>query len=229
MSSDIVISLLLHYKYLIMLALMIMEWPIVSFISAFLASQWVFSFATVYILSVIGDVIGDTGLFYMGRLVAYLEIKISDSTKSEPVKKISRLGLRILIKAKAFKENSVSQFLYHQVEKRFFLTLCIVKLTPFISAPGHMFFGFSRKISFPRFLVQTAFLCALYESIFLNLGYFSGISIKTFENKLNTTTSITLAIIISGCALYLWFLIIKQIRKITKIQQKTKFLDPKQS
>ncbi len=215
-----VIALLIKYKYLIMLGLMIVEGPAVAFVCAFMAAQWIFSFGIVYILSILGDIIGDTLRYRTGRLARkfgateLLEKEqqwILIDKKSLPRR--SRFGLRVATRIYKLEKKSVFSYIHDQMKKRFFLALFIVKITPPLSVPGHISFGFF-KVKFRKFFFQTALLCLLFESIFLNLWYFSSVSINTFKKRLDTIGFIVSIVVIGGLALWIGFLIMKRIKKI---------------
>lgn len=61
------IALLLAYKYYILLPLSIIEGPIITVIAGFLASTHSINPAAVYGVVVLGDLIGDTLLYSLGR------------------------------------------------------------------------------------------------------------------------------------------------------------------
>jgi membrane protein DedA with SNARE-associated domain len=65
MSQDF-IHLLPYWGYPLMFALMFFEGPFATMIAAFLASQGYFNVGIVFVLSVIGDVLGDIGLYHIG-------------------------------------------------------------------------------------------------------------------------------------------------------------------
>ncbi|MEI7562252.1 MAG: hypothetical protein WCJ39_00590 [bacterium] len=95
------------------------------------------------------------------------------------------------------------------------MSLLIVKITPPLSVPGQFSFGFLR-VGFWRFALQTTIVCFLFESIFLNLGYFSSISANSFKNKFDTVTTVITSVCIGLIALFLGFLVIKKIRSLSK-------------
>lgn len=63
MNGQEIIQFLSQYGYMILLPLMIIEGPIVTIIGAFLASLGIFDLWIIFVLSVVGDLIGDL-LFY---------------------------------------------------------------------------------------------------------------------------------------------------------------------
>lgn len=86
MSQDFV-HLLPYWGYPLMFVLMFFEGPFATMIAAFLASQGLFNVGIVFVLSVVGDVLGDIGLYHIGYYggphiieKAQKFLKISDAT-----------------------------------------------------------------------------------------------------------------------------------------------------
>ena len=61
-----IFNFLSHFGYWIILPLMIIEGPVITIISAMLAKLGAFNVFIVFILSVLGDIIGDVVLYYLG-------------------------------------------------------------------------------------------------------------------------------------------------------------------
>lgn len=59
-------ELLLTYKYIILIPLSILEGPIVSVIAGFLVALKVFNPVLVYVIMVLGDILGDGIFYYIG-------------------------------------------------------------------------------------------------------------------------------------------------------------------
>ena len=59
--------LLLSYSYIAFLLLSVIEGPIVTVVGAFLASQGYLNIYGVYLLAVVGDTLGDSVHFFLGR------------------------------------------------------------------------------------------------------------------------------------------------------------------
>ena len=62
-----IINLLLHYKYLILLPLSVIEGPIITVIAGFFATMGIFNPYLVYTIAVVGDIFGDTLAYGIGR------------------------------------------------------------------------------------------------------------------------------------------------------------------
>lgn len=73
-----VIQLLLTYKYLILIPLSIIEGPIVAVICGFLVTINILNLLLVYVILVIGDIVGDGIIYYIGysgkRFLKYFRI-----------------------------------------------------------------------------------------------------------------------------------------------------------
>lgn len=65
-SSEEFINIIRFWGYPAMFFLMVLEGPVATMSSAFLASMGYFNIGVVYILSVIGDMIGDAIFYYIG-------------------------------------------------------------------------------------------------------------------------------------------------------------------
>jgi membrane protein DedA with SNARE-associated domain len=67
MDGQIIIQFLSDYGYWIALPLMTIEGPIVTLIAAFMASMGVFNIYIIFLLSMLGDVLGDIIFYWLGR------------------------------------------------------------------------------------------------------------------------------------------------------------------
>ncbi len=137
--------------YIIMLALMIIEGPIVTFIAAFLASLGVFDIWLVLLCGWLGDVLGDF-LFYS----------------------IGRFGLRIFQKKTTVdtpKEVSFIGKLDHLIQKNLLYAIILSKITPYMAPVGIMFIGKSR-VSMQKFVFYALFLCVPTPLIFSLAWYY---------------------------------------------------------
>jgi membrane protein DedA with SNARE-associated domain len=66
-SLDSLIQLLVTYKYLLLLPVSIVEGPIISIIAGFLCSKGVLSLFVTYPVLIMGDLLGDTMYYSIGR------------------------------------------------------------------------------------------------------------------------------------------------------------------
>lgn len=66
-SLDQIFNVIANYGYLIFFPLTVLEGPIVTVIAGFLVGQHLMNFALVYMIAVVGDVVGDLGHYAIGR------------------------------------------------------------------------------------------------------------------------------------------------------------------
>ena len=67
-NTGTILSLMISYRYFLILPIAIIEGPIVTVIAAFLASQGYFNIFLVYLIVVLGDIIGDLIYYFIGKL-----------------------------------------------------------------------------------------------------------------------------------------------------------------
>lgn len=217
--------LLIKYKYVIMFCLMFAEWPIISFVSAFMAAQGFFSFGIVYILSLFGDLVGDVLRYRVGRFARrfgaqeFLDRQETwEIIDLASLKRRSRINFRVAKKIHNLEHKPIFHYLNETMKKHFFWALFLIKITPPLSVPGQISFGFF-KIPFHKFFIQTIFLIVIFESVFLNLGYFSSMSINTFKHNLDIFGWIISVVVIWGIALWASFSLIKKIKSLSKVRE----------
>ena len=106
--SQDLIHILSFWGYPVMLFLMILEGPITTIVSAFLASMGYFNIFIVFGLSVAGDVIGDILLYYIGyfggqKILPKVEkfLKISQSIVEKLKRKFHENSGRIIFYVKS--------------------------------------------------------------------------------------------------------------------------------
>ena len=72
------IELLLTYKYIILMPLAIIEGPIIAVLCGFLVTLKVLNPLLVYVILVLGDIVGDGGIYYLGysgkRFLKYFKV-----------------------------------------------------------------------------------------------------------------------------------------------------------
>ncbi len=142
------ISLLLTYKYIILIPLAIIEGPIITVACGFLVTLKVFNPIVVYIVMVAGDIVGDGIPYYLGysgkRFLKYFKITEAKLEKAKTYfhenhkkaivmsKLIHGVGFAGLVAAGAS----------HVPYKRYFKTCAIISITQsFILLIVGIFFG----------------------------------------------------------------------------------------
>ena len=66
-SLEVVVGLLNQYGYFLLLPAAVIEGPIIIVIAAFLASTGIFNIYIVYVIAILGDIIGDIMYYWIGR------------------------------------------------------------------------------------------------------------------------------------------------------------------
>lgn len=81
------IELLLTYKYFILIPLAILEGPIISVVAGFLTTLQIFNLTIIFIIILIGDILGDGIFYYIGykgkRLFKYFNISEEEIEKAK--------------------------------------------------------------------------------------------------------------------------------------------------
>lgn len=167
------IELLLTYKYVILIPLAIIEGPIVTVVAGFLVTLKVFNPLLVYVVMVIGDVVGDAGIYYIGysgkRFLKYFKITdekleraknyFKDNHKKAIImsKLVHGIGFTGLIAAGAS----------HVPYKRYFVTCTLISVVQsFIMLMIGIFFGHAyvvigKYLNYYAALVSVIFLVVL--------------------------------------------------------------------
>jgi membrane protein DedA with SNARE-associated domain len=143
--------------YGIMLILMIIEGPIITYIASFAASLGIFNVFYVFIISFLGNFIGDLIFFYIGRI-----------SKEGAVEKYVH---------KSINETRMSRLKMY-LEKNPGKTIAVIKLTPFLPVPGLILTGAS-NIKFKKFVVYSVLVTMAYSLVMVLLGFYSGVAFLT--------------------------------------------------
>ncbi len=184
--SNNLIPVIQTSKYWILLLLMIVEGPIITYIASFLASLKVFNIYIIFILSSLGNIIGDLILFYLGR-----------SGK--------------IILSKKYLGNINKKIKLHKLEKYLITNpgkaILLIKLIPPLPLPGLILTG-SSKIKLKTFLFYSITISILFSLFFTIIGYFSG---NAFNILLNYVKNAGIIIGLFIVTLYLLFKLINLI------------------
>ena len=163
-----------QFSYPFLLLVMIVEGPIVSSIAGFAAKLGFLSFWIVYLISVLGDIIGDIIYFSIGRLGRRTFIKKYGS-------KIGLTPTRLQQFDKAFHTHK-------------FKALTLMKIAPVLPGPGLIATG-ALNINFLE-LISISFLISVPKSfIFVLVGYLLGQAYDSFF-KIYTYAGIGVLLII---------------------------------
>lgn len=190
------VSLIQQNPYFAFLIATILEWPIVTFISAGLASRHILYLPYVVGITILGDVIGDIVLFLLGRYWSQISLVQYFLHKLPRKEKITR-----------------------SLQKNPFLYLSIAKITPYLSTPTLIFTG-TQSMGFGRFFIYSMMISVLVKSIYITLWYIGFLSISQIEGFLSGRAKIILYLI-GSISFFLatkliYRLLIRYIRKCCK-------------
>jgi membrane protein DedA with SNARE-associated domain len=146
------IELLLAYKYIILVPLAIIEGPITSVVAGFLSTSGIFNLLIVFPIMVLGDMIGDSVFYGLGRWGSGILARHGHRVGATPER---------LEEARVYFSNN-----HHKA-------LVLSKLVHGIGLSGLIVAG-SLKVPYIRY-IKTCILIALGQSlIFLMIGVFFG-------------------------------------------------------
>jgi membrane protein DedA with SNARE-associated domain len=197
MSPDQIIMLVDQYKYWILLPFMIFEGPIATVVGGFLASIGVLDFFLVYLLSVLGDMIGDSVWFFVGR-----------SSRGKFLSRILRflgIGHERFEKLEAhFKKNAMK-------------TLFLGKLIYGFETVSLVAAG-AAKMPFLKFTFYTMLPTIPKSLLFVLVGYYFGSAYDQISKYLDNV-GLAVAIVV-GIAVVLFFVYRYFFRKASKAAEK---------
>lgn len=153
-------ALIIANGYLLLLILLIVEGPVVTYLGGLAASLGYLDFGLVVALAIIGSISADAAFFGIGRLGS---------------KRVQRWAHR-----KQGRKNALAD-INQQVIEAPIKTLLYIKLMPFLSAPGFVLAGMS-DVSFWRFLLYSSVIGAVYITAFAVLGWLSAIPLRAIDS-----------------------------------------------
>jgi len=159
------------WGYPLMFFLMTIEGPITTITSAFLASQGYFSLMVVFVLSMLGDIIGDIVMYsigYWGGRPTFAKVEKLFKIKEHFVQRLEE----------GFRKNGSKIIFY-------------VKTTPGISWAAFILAG-SLKMPFKKFLFFSLLGGIVWSGAMVGLGYFFGYAAIRISQHLRHTSFIIL-------------------------------------
>jgi membrane protein DedA with SNARE-associated domain len=176
-----IFDLITHYGYVVIFPIAVVEGPIISIISGFLVSLHLLNIYAVFIILILGDLVGDTLYYYIGYFGAGPFVR--------------RWGHVFGIS-----EDNLLTFESH-FKKHETVALLLGKTQPtgslVLATAGFM------KIKFNRFLLINLFGTTLKTTILLGVGYYFGKSYVAIDNYLTKGGLILVAVSIGGLLLYI--------------------------
>jgi membrane-associated protein len=173
-----IIALLLHYRYVIILPIAILEGPIITIIGGFLVSMGVLNPFLVYILVVTGDALGDAGCYIIGRWGSPL---------------VDKYGHKIGVTPK--KIHVVKEYFHAHRRKALFFS----KVLHGIGFTGLIVAG-TLRIPYRKFFTVCFLTTAAQSLILLLIGILFGHAYTTIGQYLNyyTAGSIIIGVLFGG-------------------------------
>ncbi len=150
-----ILALLQTHGYWILLLLMIIEGPIITYVAAFAAALGIFNIYWVFILSILGNSIPDKILYFIGRMIR--------TERVERFVEVFGLNPRRI--------KTMERHLTDHLGK----TLIFSKLVPPLPVPAVLLSGFI-KVDFKRFFIITTVFDIIASILFVAAGYFSGLT-----------------------------------------------------
>lgn len=196
--------------YIFMLGLMIVEWPIVTFIAAFLASLGIFNIWIVWSIGWLGDILGDLLFYSIGRFgFAIFEKKTTVHTEDEFVL-IGKLNLLI--------------------QKNLALAMLAIKFTPYAPPIGLTYIG-KVWVKAKKYIFYSAVLSIPIPLLTSLVGFHLG-RVNTLLSKYSGMELLISFTWITGivlCSLFIFYLlqrksaiILKEAPIFLKIEKNTK-------
>lgn len=186
---DKIPGLIEQYKYVILLPLATFEGPIVTIIAGFLASLGVISFLGVYLVSLIGDLLGDSIYYGIGRFARHRVL----------VKLISRFGF-----TEARMEKMEGHFTRHAGRTLFLGKLAYGFETISLVSAG------AAKVPYKRFIIYVLLPSLPKSLLFTVIGFYFGHAYLRINRYLDNTA---LAIVIIAPILIVLFITYRLILK----------------
>ncbi len=172
------------FFFFLILALII-EWPAIILWISLLAPQLGFSFVEIFLLSFVGDFIGDMIHYIIWRYFANRFPAIKQ--KTEKWQRIQAL------------ESKLSK-------QKLLDLLVVIKYTAPLTSLGLLYLGY-KKVNFKSFALNTFILIACSSLIISSLGYF-------FASKFSSTENFSYFVVIILAGLGLLYLIITYLSKL---------------
>lgn len=178
---DEIIELLATYKYLLLFPISVVEGPVVSVVAGFLCAGGIFSIPTAYFVLVMGDMVGDTLYYSIGRWGGRPFIRKWGHVfgLSEP---------RVLKLENHFQNHAGKTLLIGKTQALGGLFLAAAGLS---------------RMSYPKFMWFNLIGTLIKSMALLLLGYFAGQAYGLIDKYLGYYAIIASAVLITGIIIYM--------------------------
>lgn len=175
------VNWVIAHGYLLYFLTALIEGPIVTSAAGVAAGLGYFSLPIVILISIFGDLIPDSLLYFIGYF------------GGRPL--AEKYGRKFGLKEEHFKRLDV--FLHRHVGK----SLLFVKLTPIVPIPGVILIG-SSKVKWRRFITALVLITIPKALFFSLLGFFSGRAYEYLSGTIVTARNATFFLGIAVVAIY---------------------------
>lgn len=169
--------------YFLMLGLMIVEWPLVTFAAAFLASLGFFDIWIVFFLGWMGDILGDLLFYSIGRYGFHIFTK---KTTIDTPEEFSLIG-------------KLDQIIHENLA----LAILIIKFTPYAPPIGLTYIG-KIKVDIKKYLFASVVLCVPIPLVTTLIGFHLGRVNDVFQKYSGTTLFLYLSWAVGVIIFSLW-------------------------
>ena len=158
------VDLISFHGYWFVFFAMLIEGPVVTTAAAFASALGYYDIFAIFILSILGDIVGDILYFFIGR---WGRINL-----------VEKFGKRFGLKKK--KVNKIEELLKNNT----WATISAIKLAPGLATPGLIITGAS-NVSFKSYIKICLYITLPRSLIFVLLGYYAGQANATAEKYLH--------------------------------------------
>lgn len=180
MTSANILSHISQYGYYFLFPIAILEGPIISILGGFLVSVGKLNFIIVYLIVILGDIIGDTMYYVLGRWGE---------------KHIRKYGIHVGI-TEARIEKTKNYF--HENHKK---AVVISKVAHGIGMAGLVVAGIL-KIPYKKYIRTCFYITSAQALILLTLGVLFGHAYATIEKYLNAYVGLVSVVVLFSIAMY---------------------------
>ncbi len=188
-SLQSLIALEMQYQYTFLFPAMVIEGPIVAFIGGFLVSLGYLQFGWVYFFAVLGDLVGDTILYLVGRFGGAPLLRRYGSSFGVTAEKVERLK---------------HHFTHHRTRTIFFGKATHGFGAAVLATAGAL------HMPYAEFLVTNLVFTAFKSFLFVGLGFFAGHAYERANSVLNI---IALGTVFLALLAILVYLVPRKLRK----------------
>ena len=190
LTSAGILSLISQYGYYFLFPIAILEGPIISILGGFLVSVGRLNFILVYLIIILGDIIGDSMYYAIGRWGE---------------KHVRKYGIKIGITEERIEKTKTY---FHENHRK---AVVISKVAHGIGMAGLVVAGIL-KIPYKKYIRTCFYITSAQALILLTLGVLFGHAYATIEKYLNVYAGIVSVVVLISIAMYAFYKIKSKIK-----------------